>query len=100
MVTPAARGLQGIAPEKFLPARSVNTLEKGTQLCFFAKARATVNANAELEVELLPGQESFKIAPLVVANCWAIIESGRSAVVAGELIDIAPLVPGRFLQAD
>jgi molybdopterin molybdotransferase len=54
------------------------------------------NAEGQLEVELLPGQESFKISPLMTTNCWLIADEDTSEVAAGSLVKIAPLYPGSF----
>ena len=97
-VVPALRQLQGLAPEELHRARSQGRIRKREELRFFGKARARVNDDARLEVQLLPGQESFKIASLMLANCWAIVPEGRDTVAPGELIDVAPLYPTGFLQ--
>jgi molybdopterin molybdotransferase len=38
---------------------------------------------------VLPGQESFKIRPLLDANCWAIIPADAESVAAGSPVHIA-----------
>jgi len=63
---------------------------------FFAKARASLGDKGQLQVEVLPGQESFRILPLTRANCWAVVEEGREELPAGEIVRIAPLVPGHW----
>ena len=42
-------------------------------------------------MELLPGQESFKIAPLILANCWLDLAEEGEGAAAGDLVDIWPL---------
>jgi molybdopterin biosynthesis enzyme len=44
-------------------------------------------------VRILPGQESYRISPLLRANCWAIVPEGREDVAAGDIINVAPLLP-------
>jgi molybdopterin molybdotransferase len=97
-VVPAMRCLQGLSPERFHPARNLETIHKKSALRCFAKASATVSAGGKLEVRLLPGQESFKISPLLQANCWAIAPEGPECIEAGQLIEIAPHYPTSFLQ--
>ncbi|UCG71352.1 MAG: molybdopterin molybdotransferase MoeA [Chromatiales bacterium] len=97
-VAPALRVLRGLAPEQALPARSSHAIRKRPDLRFFGKASATVSAAGQLEVALLPGQESFRVRPLLAANCWAIVAEDRDEVAPGELIEIAPLYPTSFLQ--
>ena len=97
-VVPAMRRLQGLAPERYHMARNLETIQKRSNLRFFGKARATVDAEGRLEVRVLPGQESFRISPLLESNCWAIVAEGVERVEAGDLIQIAPLYPTGFLQ--
>ncbi len=94
----ALRRLQGRVAEQFHPATSKTGLEKKKGLRFFAKGRAEVNSEGQLVVEILPGQESFKISPLMEANCWAVIEENCTSVIPGQLVRVAPLYPSRFLQ--
>jgi molybdopterin molybdotransferase len=97
-VVPAIRMLRGLAPERFHTARNMETLQKRPNLRFFAKARAAVNGQGRLEVTVLPGQESFKISPLLESNCWAIVTEEAERVAAGDMIQVAPLYPTSFLQ--
>ena len=80
-VLPAIRALMGRRPETRLVARAREAVRKRPSLTFFAKAVAEVSADAALTVRLLPGQESFKISPLLKANCWAIVPEGRETCV-------------------
>lgn len=98
-VLPAIRSLLGLPPERYFTARCRNGSRKRASLTFFAKAHAQVDRDGRLAVELLPGQESFRIRPLLQANCWAIVPEGRTDLTAGELIEIAPLLPGTFPAA-
>ena len=98
-VAPALRALRGLAPEQTFTAMSTKRIRKRPGLRFFGKASATVNASGQLEVELLPGQESFRVRPLLAANCWAIVDESRDEVAPGELIQVAALHPTAFLQA-
>ncbi len=95
-VLPAIRALMGIGPEVHSIARVLEPVRKRHSLTFFAKAVAQVTAQAGMNVHLLPGQESFRISPLLQANCWAIVPEGREDVAAGEIIEVAPLLPGDF----
>ena len=92
------RRLQGHVAEQFHSARLKTGLEKRKDLRFFAKACAEVNSEGQLLVEILAGQESFKISPLMQANCWAIINEDCTSAMPGQLVQVAPLHPSRFLQ--
>jgi molybdopterin molybdotransferase len=88
-VTPALRILQGLPPEQYRLARLKETVHKKQGLKFFAKARLTATADGSLEVEVLPGQESFKIKPLMEANCWAVVPAETDSMKAGSMVEIA-----------
>lgn len=95
-VMPALRVLAGRAAESPLYARAAAPIRNRAGLTFFAKAHARVDEQATLRVAALPGQESFRIAPLLRANCWAILDAARGGIDADELVEIAPLLPGEF----
>lgn len=99
-VLPAVRALMGRQAETQLQARTREPIRKRESLLFFAKARAEVTADAVLTVGLLPGQESFKISPLLRANCWAIVPEGSGAVPAGDFVRVVPLLPSDFPAAE
>lgn len=90
-VKPALRMLQGLPREKYRAAFLKDTLRKKPGLTFFAKARATNSDDGRLEVEILPGQESFKIKPLMDANCWAIVEAEHETLQSGATVQVAGL---------
>ena len=95
-VLPAIRTMLGRASESFPCARTTAPIRKRESLTFFAKALARVTPEAVLEVTLLPGQESFRIAPLLRANCWAIVPDGVGDVRAGDVVHVASLLPAAF----
>jgi molybdopterin molybdotransferase len=95
-VVRALRGLAGCDPETALPARLRTPVRMRPSFSFFAKASATLSADATLEVSVLPGQESFKVAPLAHANCWACIRPGDGELAPGELVQVLPMLPGSF----
>ena len=64
-------------------------MHKKEGLKFFAKARLTATVDGSLEVEVLPGQESFKIKPLMEANCWAVVPAETGSMKAGSMVEIA-----------
>ena len=46
-----------------------------------------INNKGVLEVEVLKGQESFRIKSFTKSNAWALFKSGRSAFKKGQLIE-------------
>lgn len=93
---PLLRRLTGQAEERWPEAIALGTVRKRPGPRFFAKARASLGDGGQLQVDVLPGQESFRILPLTRANCWAVIEEGREQLPAGERVVIAPLFPGHW----
>lgn len=90
---PLLRILQGLPAEKPIPARLITPLEKKPNFRFFYKAVMKINSQGQTEVEILAGQESFKIQPLLKANCWAMLPEGQTTFKAGEIISVYPLRP-------
>ncbi|MSR08461.1 MAG: molybdopterin molybdenumtransferase MoeA [Gammaproteobacteria bacterium] len=92
-VIPALRALQGLAAEVPLPAFTTDAVRRRGALRFFAKAVLATDATGQRRVRILPGQESFRIAPLLSANCWAIVPEGDGDIPAGGLLETLPLYP-------
>ena len=46
-----------------------------------------LNNYTKLEVELLSGQESFRIKSFVKSNVWAVLPNGKSSFKKGQIID-------------
>jgi molybdopterin molybdotransferase len=93
-LVPLLRALLGRPPEGWLTARVEQPVRARAGLHFFGKARARVAADGQLTVALLPGQESFRVAPLVAANCWLVLPADAAELPAGGLAAIVPLDPG------
>lgn len=92
-LVPLLRALLGRPPEAWLRARVEQAVRVRAGLQFFGKARARVGADGQLVVALLPGQESFRVAPLVAANCWLILPGDAAEVAAGGTVSMVPLDP-------
>jgi len=90
---PLIRKLLGQPQEKPVKARLKNDFTKTAPFRFFQKAACEVTADGQLIVTILPGQESYRIKPMLQQNCWAVIPEDSLSVPAGNLIDIYPLSP-------
>lgn len=88
-VAPALRILQGRPREEFRMARLTDTLHKKHGMTFFAKASLLSTDAGQLEVRILPGQESFKIKPLMEADCWAIVAGDLELLERGTPVSVA-----------
>jgi molybdopterin molybdotransferase len=93
-LVPLLRALLGQPAEPVLHARSAAALRSRGDLTFFGKARVTVGPDGTLAVALLPGQESFRVAPLVAANAWVVVPPEPAVVAAGDPVPVVPLDPG------
>lgn len=92
-VAAALRAMQGLAPEAPLrvPLRAGWNKKPGLRL--FAKARVAIGAAGTATVEVLQGQESFRLAPLLLANAWAVLPEDAASLAAGDVIEAYPLGP-------
>jgi molybdopterin molybdotransferase len=62
-------------------------LQKKKNFTRFAKSKINTTKNGKLEVEILKGQESFRIKSFVKSNIWALLPSGKSQFRKGEIVD-------------
>ncbi|WP_133479939.1 gephyrin-like molybdotransferase Glp [Cognatilysobacter segetis] len=86
-VEPVLRAMLGMPPERVirLPLRAAYA--KRVPLRMHLKARLAFDADG-LGVEVLAGQESFRIRPLLAANAWAIVPPDVERLEAGELVEV------------
>ncbi len=87
-VEPALRAMLGLPQEQPLLLPLAADARKKPGLQFFLKARAALDAGARLQVEVLAGQESFRIKPLVAANAWAVLGAEADILPAGTLVPV------------
>lgn len=90
---PLIRKLRGLAQEKPLNAILQDDFSKESLFRFFQKARCKHDDQGRLVVEILPGQESYRIKPMLAQNCWAVVPEYGMSLKAGSMIDIYPLYP-------
>jgi molybdopterin molybdotransferase len=87
-VYPLIRKLCNLALEPPTFARLTADIALKTPLCFFLKATATINNEGIHVVDILPGQESFKISPLTQANVFAMLADGPRIYLKNELLPV------------
>ena len=73
--------------EKPFKAKLKNNYSKSKKIIRFSKARLTTTINGKIEIQVLKGQESFRIKSFVQSNVWGLFKSGQSKFKKGELID-------------
>ena len=86
-VYPYISNLLGLKNEKSFRAVLKNEFIKKKNFTRFAKSKIYTTKNGKLEVEILKGQESFRIKSFVKSNIWALLPSGKSRFRKGEIID-------------
>jgi len=77
----------GASPEKPIKAILKNSFQKKKDFTRFIKSKITTTQNGKLELEVLQGQESFRIRSFVNSNIWAVFPSGKSTFKKGDLVD-------------
>ena len=73
--------------ERPFKAKLKNSYSKKKNFTSFLKSKVVINKKGALEVDVLKGQESFRIKSFTKANAWALFRSGKSAFKKGELIE-------------
>jgi len=73
--------------EKPFKAKLKNNYSKSKKIIRFLKAKLTSTSDGKLEIEVLKGQESFRIKSFVEANVWGLFKDGQSKFKKGQLID-------------
>ena len=86
-VYPYLENILNLTPEKPIKAILKNSFEKKNNITRFIKSKLNTTKNGKLQVELLPGQESFRIHSFVRSNMWAVLPNGQSKFKKGEIID-------------
>ena len=86
-VYPYIENILNLRPEKPIKAILKNSFEKNKKLTRFIKSKINTTQNGKVEVELLSGQESFRINSFVRSNMWAVLPQGQSKFKKGQIID-------------
>ena len=86
-VYPYLLNILGVKAEKPFKARLKANYSKNKKIIRFSKARLTSTNDGKLEINVLKGQESFRIKSFVESNVWGLFKNGQSKFKRGELID-------------
>ena len=86
-VYPYIESILGISNEKPLKATLKKDFLKKKNFTRFAKSKLSTTKNGKIEVEILKGQESFRIKSFVKLNIWALLPAGKSKFKKGEIVD-------------
>ena len=86
-VYPYIIDLLGLNSEVPIKAILKNAFVKKKNFVRFAKSKLNTTKNGRIEVEILKGQESFRIKSFVKSNIWALLPAGKTKFKKGEIID-------------
>ena len=86
-VYPFVENILNLHHEKPVKAILKNNFEKNKNFTRFIKSKLNTTKNGKLEVELLPGQESFRINSFVKSNVWGVLPQGQFKFKKGQIID-------------
>ena len=86
-VYPYLRSILNMKKDKSFKAKLKNSYLKKKNFTRFLKSKVVINDKGVLEVEVLKGQESFRIKSFTQSNSWALFRSGKSSFKKGELIE-------------
>ncbi len=86
-VYPYLEKILGLNAEKPIKAILKNNFSKKKNFTRFAKSKLNTTKNGKIEVEILKGQESFRIKSFVKSNIWTLLPSGKSKFKKGEIVD-------------
>ena len=84
--------------QKEIPFKAIlkKNFKKDKKFTRFLKAKLNSTNNGNLEVEILSGQESFRIKSFIQSNVWAILNSGKSSFKKGQIIEcFSPIFPNK-----
>ena len=62
-------------------------LKKKKKFTRFVKSKLSTTKDGKIEVEILTGQESFRIKSFIKSNIWALLPSGKSKFKKGDIVD-------------
>lgn len=87
-VEPALRALVGMGPEQPMRVPLAEGWRKRAGLRFHLKGRVGIALDGRMWARVLPGQESFRILPMLEANAWVVVPEEVESVEAGSLVEV------------
>lgn len=96
-VSPFIRAMLGLSEDKPIQAKLLNPIEKKQGFRTFAKAYANTDEQGQMCVDMLLDQGSYQSRSFAQSNCWLILPENSDSIQAGEIVDIAPMVPEQMI---
>ena len=86
-VNPYLQEILGLEKEKPFKAVLKKPFNKKINFTRFVKSKINTTKNGKIEIEILKGQESFKIQSFIKSNIWTLLPSGKSKFKKGDIVD-------------
>lgn len=86
-VNPYLLNILGVEPEKPIKTILKNSYVKKKNMTHFAKAKLSTSNSGSLQLEVLKGQDSYRIKPFAQSNIWAVFPAGKQSFKKGDVID-------------
>ena len=86
-VYPYINKILGVRDEKPIKAILKREFNKKKDFTRFVKSKISTTKNGKFIVEILKGQESFRIKSFLRSNVWVVLPSGKSKFKKGEIVD-------------
>ena len=86
-VIPFMENILGLNEEQPIRATLKNSFSKKQNFTRFAKSKLSTTKNGKIEVEILQGQESFRVKSFVKSNIWSLLPAGKSKFKKGDILD-------------
>lgn len=93
-VSEALRVSRKQKPELPVYARVMNAFSKKPDLHMVLKGKLEYWEDGSITVDILDGQESFRVSPFLSMDCWIYVPEDRDAIKSGEIVEVYPLLPG------
>ena len=78
-----------------------NEFSKKFDFTRFVKSKINTTKNGKIEVEILKGQESFRIKSFIKSNIWTVLPAGKSKFKKNEIVDcFLPNHPNKIFGQD
>ena len=85
-VCPYIINILSLNSEKPIQVKLKNNFVKNGDFTRFVKSKLSTTKDGKLEVQILKGQESFRIKPFVESNIWTLLPAGKSKFKKGEIV--------------
>ena len=86
-VYPYLRNLLGLKEETSFKAILKNEFKKKRDFTRFVKSKLSTTSDGKFEVQILKGQESFRIKSFIKSNIWVLLPPGKEKFKKGETVD-------------